>query len=96
MDDSSYLGVDEEGVIISGKLGAGYGIFLELGADAWVHTLEISNVETGINLFGGSFLYLHDFSINASNNGITFSKSTVRQYGDGVGLIQGTSESAVM
>ena len=93
--DSSYLGVDEGGVTIQGGSSANYGIYLEMGANAWVHTTNISNIKTGVNLFGGSFLYLHDFSINASNSGIRFSKSTVRQYGDGVGLIQGTSESAV-
>ena len=93
--DSSYLGVDEGGVTIQGGSSANYGIYLEMGANAWVHTTNISNIKIGVNLFGGSFLYLHDFSINASNSGIRFSKSTVRQYGDGVGLIQGTSESAV-
>ena len=93
--DSSYLGVDEGGVTIRGGSSANYGIYLEMGADAWVHTTDISNVETGINLYGGSFLYLHDFAINASIKGINFGKATVRQYGDGVGLIQGTSGAAV-
>ena len=93
--DSSYLGVDEGGVTIQGGSSANHGIYLEMGADAWVHTTDISNVETGITLYGGSFLYLHDFAINASIKGINFAKATVRQYGDGVGLIQGTSGSAV-
>ena len=93
--DSSYLGVNDGGVTISGGTDANYGIYFDMGANAWVHTTNISDVKIGVNLFGGSFLYLHDFSINASNSGIRFSKSTVRQYGDGVGLIQGTSESAV-
>ena len=93
--DSSYLGVDEGGVTIRGGSSANHGIYLEMGADAWVHTTDISNVETGITLYGGSFLYLHDFAINASIKGINFGKATVRQYGDGVGLIQGTSGAAV-
>ena len=94
--DSSYLGVDDGGVTISGGTDASYGILLSTGASGWIHTSNISNVETGINLWSQSFTYIYNFSIEASNRGISLtSGSTVHMIDGGTGTIEGTSDSAI-
>ena len=94
--DSSYLGVNDGGVTISGGTDASYGILLSTGASGWIHTSNISNVETGINLWSQSFTYIYNFSIEASNRGISLSSgSTVHMINGGTGTIEGTSDRAV-
>ena len=95
VSDSSYLGVNDGGVTISGGSGAQRGIHLGTGSSGWVHTSNISNVERGVNLFSNSFLYLYNFTIEASNTGINIGESQVMKINDGVGVIEGTSDRAV-
>ena len=95
VSDSSYLGVDDGGVTISGGAGAERGIHLGTGSSGWVHTSNISNVERGINLYSNSFLYLYNFTIEASITGINIGESKVMKINDGVGVIEGTSDRAV-
>ena len=95
VDDSSYLGVDAGGVTIIGAEGAEYGVYLATGSSGWIQKAEISNVQRGISLFGGSFLYLNDFVIDATSIGIwQTDHTTIVKYG-GKGIITGTLEKAL-
>jgi len=94
--DSSYLGVNDGGVTITGGTGSEFGIYFTNGSSGWVHTSNISNVERAINLYAQSFTYLYNFNFNASKRGINLGDhSTVVRYQDGAGVIEGTSEYAI-
>jgi hypothetical protein len=94
--DSSYLGVNDGGVTISGSSGAEFGIYMVTGSSGWVRTATISGTKTGVNLYGGSFLYLYDFAIDAIERGISIhDQSTVLKVNAGVGVIEGTSDRAI-
>ena len=96
IEDSSYLGVDEGGVTITGGTGAGRGVFVGMGSSAWIHTSNISNVEQGMTIYGGSYVLLCNFTIEASKRGIAIGDhSTVVRHQDGAGLITGTSDRAI-
>ena len=93
--DSSYLGVDEGGVTVTGGAGADRGVYIGTGSSGWIHTANISNVDQGIVLFGESFVYLYDFTIDARVYGLRTGRSRIEKYGDGNGVIQGTSDEAI-
>ena len=95
VDDSSYLGVDAGGVTIIGAEGAEYGVYLATGSSGWIQKAEISNVQRGISLFGGSFLYLNDFVIDATSIGIWQTDHTTIVKNGGKGIIRGTLEKAL-
>ena len=95
VDDSSYLGVDAGGVTIIGAEGAEYGVYLATGSSGWIQKAEISNVQRGISLFGGSFLYLNDFVIDATSAGIWQTDHTTIVQFSGKGIIKGTLEEAL-
>jgi hypothetical protein len=93
---SSFLGADEAGRITINGTGTGTGVRLAGGASGWVFSSTISNVEIGLSLYGQSMTYLYDFTIEASQRGITLHDgSTVVMYGEGTGVIEGTSDRAI-
>jgi len=96
IEDSSYLGVDEGGVTLTGGAGAERGVYVGMGSSAWIHTSNISNVEQGMTIYGGSYVVLYNFTIEASQRGIAIGDhSTVVRYQDGAGLITGTADRAI-
>ena len=95
IEDSSYLGVDEGGVTITGGTDAERGVYVGMGSSAWIHTSNISNVDQGIVLFGQSYASLHNFTIDARVYGVRTGRANIETYGDGIKVIQGTSEEAI-
>ena len=93
---SSFLGIGSKGVTIIGKAEAEFGICFTQASASWIHTVNISNVQTGINLYNQSYASIINFFINAELRGISIHESsTFVRSRTGAGVIEGTSEKAI-
>ncbi len=91
--DSSWLGVDEGGVVVEGN-DTGFGVYLINGASGWMYKSNISNVERGIVVYGGSFLYIRDTDISDTKIGIRVDASKLIKY-EGTAEINSASDYGI-
>ncbi len=91
--DSSWLGVDEGGVVVEGN-DTGFGVYLINGASGWMYKSNISNVERGIVVYGGSFFYIRDTDISDTKIGIRVDASKLIKY-EGTADINNASECGI-
>jgi len=94
VDDSSYLGINDGGVTITGGTGAVRGIYIGTGSSGWVASATMTGVERGFDLFANATVVSVGYSISASKRGIRLNNGHFFQYG-GAGVIESTSEYAV-
>ena len=92
--DSALLGIDDDGATIIGTENS-TGIELVTGASGWIYSVNISNVDRGLGVYGGSMIYLDSYQISAVSQGISVGNSHVLNSGDGSASIEGTSDRAV-
>ncbi len=92
--DSALLGIDDDGATIIGTENS-TGIELVTGASGWIYSVNISNVDRGLGVYGGSMIYLDSFQISAVSQGISVGNSHVLNSGDGSASIEGTNDRAV-
>ncbi len=100
INDSSYLGVDESGLTVTtNKVAASdvnqYGIRYVAGSSGWLHTVEVSNVDRGIAVYGGSMTYAYSFNIHDVGRAIAVSNSRFLKYGEGNSVVKSTSSRAI-
>ena len=94
VDDSSYLGINDGGVTITGGTGAVRGIYIGTSSSGWVASATMTGVERGFDLFANATVVSGGYSISASKRGIRMNNGHFFQYG-GAGVIESTSEYAV-
>ena len=97
VQDSSYLGIDEGGVIIIGtnSTETDRGLNLGTGSTGWVSKVNISNVKRGITLYAGSFLTISQYLIKASKRGIEIQDSGFDDSSSSDSSIEGSNEFAL-
>jgi hypothetical protein len=78
--DSSFLGVDDGGLIINGASNPDYGVLLVNGASAWISTQNISNVKHGLVISAGSVAYCGSLSIDTVERGVRLISSRLLIY----------------
>ena len=100
INDSSYLGVDESGLTVTtNKVAASdvnqEGIRYVAGSSGWLHTVEVSNVDRGIAVYGGSMTYAYSFNIHDVGRAIAVDNSRFLKYGEGNSVVKSTSSRAI-
>ena len=92
--DSALLGIDDDGATIIGTENS-TGIELVTGASGWISSVNISNVDYGITMYGGSMAYLGNYQITAVSRGIYVNNSRALASADATRSIEGTNDTAI-
>ena len=82
VDDSSYLGVDEGGLTLTGAAGADRGIHLATGSSGWIENMTVSGVNYGLYMFK-SGMFMNGAIVEGGERGFVLDLSShLTIYGD--------------